>query len=1369
MANRINRKDLNAAPIQNVDASYADLTAMFADQATQEKGYLQKITGDEKLYLYLGTTVGDITDYHVVGGANVQSDWAAVDGDALILNKPSIPANTSDLTNDSGFITGIGVSSDNANPQLHQIATVEGTIVNETLTQLNTPTLTGNILTLAFLNENNVEQTVTVDLSSINQTSSGISNASYNAATNIITLTEDDATEHTIDLSEFSIISATDGGGVTTLTQEGVVKLTVSKVGQSGLFADLLSKPTTISGYGITDAELTLGNPTNDGYILSSTAAGTRSWILDERVVSGSVTGTKDKTLTLNQNGGGTIDIPFTDIYGMEIIDEGNGPGYRLAGRNAANYGNINFDAVDFSGSDTASTTLGATGIGSVAFGYENTASGFGAVVFGEYSTASGTNAFMNAQSGTASGFMSVAFGTQVNASGDFAIAGGNDVDAGGYSDLVWGTYNTTTRNDRGYRLMVGLRNSSTDGMANVTLGAGHINNAHGATVVGQAALATSGAGNAATSPVFVVGNGQFDYNSGVLNTISRSNALTVLLNGTVTAPSLTNTLIDTAGAKALITKEYLDLSIVNNGGQTNVQSDWLATSGDAFIKNKPAIPANTSDLTNDSGFITGITVSSDNANPTLHQIATVEGTVVNETLTQLNTPTLTGNILTLAFLNENNVEQTVTVDLSSINQTSSGISNASYNASTNIITLTEDDATEHTIDLSEFSIISATDGSGITTLTQETVVKLTVSKVGQSGLFADLLSTPTTISGYGITDAYTKTESGTLYVDFTSDQSISGQKTFTHTGGVITTKLNGAEIGRSTLGTNLYFGPSINAETNTKYNSVLLGGSAGTAASGGYLVGVGDRALEENTGGYAIGIGFAASGRNTGDDAIGIGQLAGERNTGLEAISIGAYTGNQNTADYLIAMGSTALYYNSGSHAIGFGERTGMNNTGSHVILMGRKAGENNKGDDSILLGRFSGQFNTAGALVGIGQNSGYYNKGINNTAIGDNAYSTFVLDTANAKTANDSTDIDMATGNITITAHGFGNATDEIELWYTTSGTSIQWLEVDAVNKFTVIDANTIQHEYGYFDSKGSGTHTFTPQLIVTNTTSIGANSAPTKSNQVMLGDVNVSEVYSSGQFISDTTIAEIDAEPTGKVLVTKEYLAAQPVGDTNVQSDWDAVSGDALILNKPTTVAGYGITDTYTKTESDTIFEEDLSNPATDGYILSSTAAGARTWVDPNAIGPNVVREGLTFVWDSATDDNNFTVTDSSEVTDVYLQGKRLTKTQEWTVVDGTTINIANVIAHGEVIEIVSLGTSGIVSIPTEKVNIVPTGTVDGANTTFTLPTAYEPGKIKLYLDGIRQYPGDDYTETTATTIDFTVAPTGGQKVILDYYQQ
>lgn len=50
---------------------------------------------------------------------------------------------------------------------------------------------------------------------------------------------------------------------------------------------------------------------------------------------------------------------------------------------------------------------------------------------------------------------------------------------------------------------------------------------------------------------------------------------------------------------------EKSKLAGIAAGAQVNVKADWNATSGDAVILNKPSIPSKTSDLTNDSGFIT--------------------------------------------------------------------------------------------------------------------------------------------------------------------------------------------------------------------------------------------------------------------------------------------------------------------------------------------------------------------------------------------------------------------------------------------------------------------------------------------------------------------------------------------------------------------------------------------------------------------------------------------------------------------------------------------------------------------------------------------------------------------------------------------
>ena len=44
-------------------------------------------------------------------------------------------------------------------------------------------------------------------------------------------------------------------------------------------FSNIAATPNTLAGYGIIDAEHALGNPAVDGYLLSSTTAGVRSWV----------------------------------------------------------------------------------------------------------------------------------------------------------------------------------------------------------------------------------------------------------------------------------------------------------------------------------------------------------------------------------------------------------------------------------------------------------------------------------------------------------------------------------------------------------------------------------------------------------------------------------------------------------------------------------------------------------------------------------------------------------------------------------------------------------------------------------------------------------------------------------------------------------------------------------------------------------------------------------------------------------------------------------------------------------------------------------------------------------------------------------
>lgn len=83
----------------------------------------------------------------------------------------------------------------------------------------------------------------------------------------------------------------------------------------------------------------------------------------------------------LSSSGGGTP-------TGLEALDEGNGIGWRLIGRDPANYGDIGLNAVDLSYNDNASTTRGATGEASFAEGANNSAQGFASHAEGSNSLA---------------------------------------------------------------------------------------------------------------------------------------------------------------------------------------------------------------------------------------------------------------------------------------------------------------------------------------------------------------------------------------------------------------------------------------------------------------------------------------------------------------------------------------------------------------------------------------------------------------------------------------------------------------------------------------------------------------------------------------------------------------------------------------------------------------------------------------------------------------------------------------------------------------------------------------------------------------------------------------------------------------------
>ena len=106
---------------------------------------------------------------------------------------------------------------------------------------------------------------------------------------------------------------------------------------------------------------------------------------------------------------------PTVFSSGLQVIDEGNGNGWRFIGEDPSNYGDIGLNALDFGISSSASTIKGATGWFAMNTGRNGTASGVSAVNLARDGIASADSSFNSALRGTADAlgsFNSAFYGT---------------------------------------------------------------------------------------------------------------------------------------------------------------------------------------------------------------------------------------------------------------------------------------------------------------------------------------------------------------------------------------------------------------------------------------------------------------------------------------------------------------------------------------------------------------------------------------------------------------------------------------------------------------------------------------------------------------------------------------------------------------------------------------------------------------------------------------------------------------------------------------------------------------------------------------------------------------------------------------------
>jgi len=147
----------------------------------------------------------------------------------------------------------------------------------------------------------------------------------------------------------------------------------------------------------------------------------------------------------------------------------------------------------------------------------------------------------------------------------------------------------------------------------------------------------------------------------------------------------------------------------------------------------------------------------------------------------------------------------------------------------------------------------------------------------------------------------------------------------------------------------------------------------------------------------------------------------------------------------------------------------------------------------------------------------AGYQNIGDKQTFVGKNAGGNTATNSGAAKTFA-GTAVNITTEDITIATHGFGANGTWVNVLFTQGTAALGGLVDATIYQLYIRDANTVSGLQGTrqtintTDQLGTG-HTFTPQYIYTNSTGIGYDAQTTRSNQVKLGDANVTEMMLDG----------------------------------------------------------------------------------------------------------------------------------------------------------------------------------------------------------------------------------------------------------------
>ena len=377
------------------------------------------------------------------------------------------------------------------------------------------------------------------------------------------------------------------------------------------------------------------------------------------------------------------------------------------------------------------------------------------------------------------------------------------------------------------------------------------------------------------------------------------------------------------------------------------------------------------------------------------------------------------------------------------------------------------------------------------------------------------------------------------------------------------------------------------------------------------------------NTGAKNTAMGFQAlSGNVNGIENVAIGNLALGRNTGSGNTAVGheAEFGSGASFSNTTAIGWHALFNNTGSGntAIGYntlqGNAGALGNTavgasalrisaGANNTALGTQAGDElQTGINNTYIGFESGRYNTFAASNNtfLGYQSGHYSTGSSNTALG-----------ANTLKANSATSNNVAIGFNALTANqGSGNVAIGYNAGSAETGS----------NKLYITNGNTTPTTsliYGEF--------TTTAKILRTNSTfQIGDPAGTGYVFPVARGAVNqVLQTNATGvlSWVNPSALATPETDPQVSSAITNAVprwnggtttLVDGVIRDngTDVGIGVAATAGNRLDVNGKTRTTNFQMT-----------------NGATDGYILQSDAAGNATWAQNPANTLSLVRANLT----------------------------------------------------------------------------------------------------------------------------------------------